>query len=105
WEVLFALDRLRVTQRRALRLRRLVFADETLVEHLIADALRHAIVWPGFAPRAPLAVKSCSRPFSRSSSARRRPMAKGQVKQGKKNKQKLTTAEKQKKKKEKQAKK
>jgi hypothetical protein len=36
---------------------------------------------------------------------RRRPMAKGQVKQGKKNKQKLTTAEKQKKKKEKQAKK
>jgi hypothetical protein len=37
--------------------------------------------------------------------AARRPMAKGQVKQGKKNKAKLTTAEKQKKKKEKQAKK
>jgi hypothetical protein len=34
-----------------------------------------------------------------------KPMAKGQVKQGKKNKAKLTTAEKQKKKKEKQAKK
>jgi hypothetical protein len=37
--------------------------------------------------------------------AEAKPMAKGQVKQGKKNKQKLTTAEKQKKKKEKQAKK
>jgi hypothetical protein len=36
---------------------------------------------------------------------RRRSMAKGQVKQSKNNKQKLTTAEKQKKKKEKQAKK